>query len=591
MWSTIFKTLLEALKVVGTKAATKVASTGTGSIAQQLVNKVGNVGSKGAGEAVSKVVSTVDNGNGERRAGDVIGAVLGNPLKNLSNKIEKPSLKPYLSKTDNSETGSKDSSLITNAVKQSGGEVAGKVLGAVGELFGSKGGKVAKIASKVLGGESFGSKMFLNTLSNMAQQGAFSGSGVGQPDKNFGGMLANSAVGALTQSAGQRRQESYKQEQDLMNMAQDFDPALLASQKAQPVLLTQINDFQTKIVDTAANRRKNGGWLKSADMVDFQNEYINIKNNINKFNTGAKVLQSEWQQMNKEPGNWEWDKEGAKYFNDSLQMPAMGTFLIPAKKDPRVYFPTLKVSGYVQESADKPYNMVSRMNNEQKQLYAVSELLSNPGVARYAESAGYNKDDPKDQARFGVDFGQYIEPSSTDFQKQQAYEDRQQAKSDRLSDKQEKETGALGYAVSGDRVVFTKDKTENILKSTLSDASGTSISGSGDEAIPVKFESIGSDGSLIVTATIKDMAAPDQSVMKQFHIAPNKSKTLTEAFYPGAYDAATKLYVPPKEPVGFLKGDQKSSVSLPKGEVRRKDPKTGKVAVFNGVTEEFIRWE
>ena len=60
--------------------------------------------------------------------------------------------------------------------------------------------KIADTVNNVLFGEGFGSNVLRRTMMGAAQQGIFSGSDVGQPDKDVWGILGNSALGCCSRS-------------------------------------------------------------------------------------------------------------------------------------------------------------------------------------------------------------------------------------------------------------------------------------------------------------------------------------------------------------------------------------------------------
>lgn len=611
MWGNILQGLLKALKTVGTKAANKVASSASGSFIQQAGKSIMGAGAKAGEEAatdtLSKVVDTVGSGKNRRKLVDVIGAIAGDPMKNLSNKVGSPNVTNQLLSTEsgsgnglNFENVTDKTPLLSNyqrpsylmdeqaipkmasQVKQSGG--------------GDRSVNFGNIAKNLLGGESFGSKMFLNTVSNLGRQGAFSGSDVGQPDKGFGGMLANSLASSLGTSAMQQREQNYTYRQNLLNMASDVNISEDIYKAWSEPTLKEINGFKSQLVDMMYNNRKRGiSGLTSEDMLKASEGYINVKKKIDNFNTGLKSLNEATQIISKDPKQtWDIDlyNKGVEYFRQTGRPPADG-FLIAAPKDPRVVFPEVRITPLSQWSKATPENGFMRMGqltDEQKQLEAVAQLQSNMGVRKYAESIGLNPDDRKDQIKFAMDYYKYIEQPQKDDYAEALYQDKMERKQERMEDRAASNVKELPYNVTGNSVVFKKNTTENVPVSVLRTITGGSYEGDEDELLPVVFENIDAKGKLTVAA--KEGRGSDAKT-RRYVVTPAKAKGLVESYYPGVWSYVEKMYKAPKEPVGIFKNEQGKASGIPvqTGEVRRKDPKTGKIAVFNGVTKQFIRFE
>jgi hypothetical protein len=565
MWGFLAKILGEAGKKAATEVVKKTATEATKKVAQQAAKKTAmGVAQKIAGAAetasslnknngslLSKVLNVVtgDLGKNSKGAGSMIGRAGEQPKGTWFNKVkgvitgdlQEAAKKNAINKLP--EQGL--NSALTNANTSSLRDAINKV----------KGGKTGQSVQKLIGGDTLGSKLFLNTLSNLGQSGAFSGSDVGQPDKNFGGMLANSFASALGQSVGERRHESYVQEQNMLNMAQDFDPAMDALQRWQPKILEKIDAFKGNVVNRALDKRKKGGWLNSEDMIQVQSDYIGLKKELSGFNAGVKVLQQEYATITDPKQVSQWDKPAfdrdLKYFLESGRMPAKGSFLEPAEISPEEYFSkkTMVGSGDWQpKSKDEWWIESSGISQDVKNKEAMADWLTNPRLRKWATNNGIDLNDNKNVIDLSIQYGPLIDKDRTNYEKYYRAQEAEQRQAETRANKANTEQDKLGYAVSGDRVIFTRDKTENVLQSTLSNATGQPLSGSGDDAIPVKFESIGPNGELIVTATVKD---EPESTMKQFSIAPNKAKGLADAFYPGAYSKATAGYVPPKAQVPY----------------------------------------
>ena len=578
------KALSGASNLLGGKGLGQVGQ--AGNAAAQMVKGIDN---NAAGDAIKQVAGgkknvlkgiwNVVSGNYGKNMSEVKGTAINNPVDSLRNsaeidKLNNMNLQPMQSRFSNlGNPASK--ARMKNAPKESNSlyDILDKI----------KSSKAGQAGQKLLGGDSYGSKLFLNTLSNMGQQGGFSGSDVGQPDKNFFGMLGNSVAMGLGDTSKEQRQQNFNREQTVLNMAQDFDPSQEMMQQWQPKLLGQINGFKADLVNKMyANRKKGLSGLTSEDMMDTQMQYVNLKKQEMKFQDAVKWAQKSTQEVMNPSNAGKYDIEDWKmrmaYVQDHGEPPADGLMYTPAAKDPAAEFPSINITPSNQWGKASPENGFTKngvLTDEQRQMEAVAQLNSNPGIRKWAERNGYNVNDQKDQIRFGVEYGKYIEPPVPDEAAKMRYEDLQQ----RTVDRAEKEKDKLGYSVQNGRVVFTRDRTENVLKKDLENAVGEPLSTSADNAIPIRFENIQSDGTMSVTATVKD--ADGRPILKQIKIPVNKAKDLVEPFYPGAYDEATKMYKAPKEPTG---------VKAP-GEVKGVDPKTGRLAVFNKDTHEFIRYE
>jgi len=430
-----------------------------------------------------------------------------------------------------------------------------------------------KMFNNLLQGETLGSKVFLNTLSNLGRSGAFSGSDVGQPDKNIGGMLANSFASALGQSVGEKRQESYNAEQNMLNMAQDFDPAMNALQQWQPKLLKEIEGFKNSMVSTAIERRKTGKWLNSEDMIKVQSDYIGLKNRLTKFNEGVKVFQRDYQKITdpKQGGQYDVDafKRAEKYFMETGQPPATGTFLEPSEIDPVEYFSAQSISpagAWQPKSKEEWWVKTSGLTQEQKNRAAMADWLSNPRLRKWAQNRGIDLNDQKSLIDLSIQYSPYIEKDRTDWED---YYKNQEMKQRQAETKSAKSTG---YRIveqypyednsQGKAVVFDKNRTETLSKSNLETLTGQKLSNvAADDAIPVTFEYIDGAGNLIVTATVKD--GPDRAP-KRFKVPADKAKGLVESMYPGAWDQASQFATSPQRPSGVLRTDQKQSNPMDK---------------------------
>ena len=523
MWANIAQWLLKAAKAVGTKAANKVASSASGSLIQQAGKSIMGAGAK-AGEEVatdtmSKVVDTVGSGKGRRRVVDVIGSILGDPMKNLSN-----------------QTGQ------ANVTQLPTGQ--------------SSGSKIGQFAKDALGGESFGSKMFLNTVANLGRQGAFSGSDVGQPDKNFGGMLANSLASSLGTSAMQQREQNYTYRQNLLNMASDINVAEDIYKEWSPKTLERINGFKSNMVNMMYSNRKKGlSGLTSDDMMKAQMDYVQVKKDVDRFNTGLKTLNEATQTVGKDANNT-WDvgfyNEGIRYFKEQGKPPAEG-FLKAAPKAPQAFFPQVRITPISQWSKAAPENGFMRsgsLTDEQKQLEAIAQLNSNAGVRRWAEENGYDPNNTKDQIRFGLDHYKYIEQPQKDEYAEALYQDKMERKQERAEDRAASSAKDMPYNVTGNSVVFKKNTTENIPVSELRTITGGSYEGDEDELLPVVFENIDAKGNLTVAA--KEGRGSDAKT-RRYVVPPAKAKGLVESYYPGVWSNVEKMYKAPKEPVGVEK--------------------------------------
>lgn len=570
MWGNIAKWLFNALKTVGTKAASKVASSASGSFMQQAGKTIMGSGAKAGEEAatdtISKAVDTVGSGKNRRRVIDVIGAILGDPMKNLKNQVGAPEVtnKP-INAVANAADGmgfenvTEQTPLMSNYSKPSylpEEQEIPKMPMQTQQRGKQSIGQLGNLAKNLLGGETFSSKMFLNTVSNLGRQGAFSGSEVGQPDKNFGGMLANSLASSLGTSAAQQREQNYTNRQNLLNMASDINISEDIYKEWSPKTLERINNFKTGMVNMMYDNRKRGiNGLSSNDMMQAQLDYLNVKKDIDRFNTGIKTLNDATQTVSKDANNtWDVDfyNQGIKYFKENGRPPAEG-FLKAAPKDPKAFFPQVRITPISQWSKAAPENNFMRsgvLTDEQKQLEAIAQLNSNAGVRRWAEENGYDPNNTKDQIRFGLDTYQYIEQPQKDDYAEMLYQDKQQRLSERAEDRQMATEKEMPYNVTGNSIVFKKNTKENVSVSDLRTVTGGSFEGDEDELLPVTFESIDSKGNLTVSAKT---GSREDAKVRRYIVPPAKAKELTEAYYPGVWKNVEKMYKAPKEPVGVEK--------------------------------------
>lgn len=426
--------------------------------------------------------------------------------------------------------------------------------------------KLGKVAQNLLGGESLGSKMFLNTLSNMGRQGAFSGSDVGEPDKNFMGMLGNSLASATGQSVLQQRKENFENRQLLLNMAQDMDYSKELMQSYQPQMLKTIEGLKGELVGAMANNRKMGkNYLSSEEIQNFQWKYIDAKKQIDKFNSGIKQLQQAQETVKGRAnlgGVYSIEKfnDAVGFFKKHGEPPAEG-FLYPNPQSPEEYASTMKVTDMTRWTRGGEGNFVktSPLTNQQRTELLFADFAANPRVRAWYEEQGVNIDDPETRYREAAKYAPQVEKPIPDYDAQMRWEEQQQDERQRAADKaqtvEDKKLKDLenrgwkevpDYLGQGRSIVFDKAKTENIDVRYLGQLVGGEIK-SKSGFVPVTLERVGEDGNLYLSYKTSYQEEDEYGKMKTIEdskivpIPMSKASGLVDTFYPGASEAAKSI--------------------------------------------------
>jgi hypothetical protein len=412
----------------------------------------------------------------------------------------------------------------------------------------SKGFNLGKAAQNLLGGESLGSKMFLNTIGNMGRQGAFSGSDVGQPDKDFWGMLGNSVASSVGQSVGQQRQENFENRQLLLNMAQDMDYSKELMQSYQPQMLKMIEGLKGELVGAMANNRKTGkNYLSSEEIQNFQWKYIDAKKKIDKFNSGIKQLQQAQETVKGKAnlgGVYSIQKfnDAIGYFRKYGEPPAEG-FLYPNPQSPEEYASTLKVTDVTRwtRGGDGNFVRTSPLTNQQRIELLFADFAAHPRVRAHYEEQGINIDDPEIRYREAAKYAPLVEKPIPDYDAQMRWEEQRADKRQRAADKAEsaadknkpKYKEVADYLGQGKAIVFDNAKTENLDKAYLEGIIGSKIQSDGN-VIPITLERIDESGNLHVT--YKDRMGTQSTTLPM-----SKASGLVDTFYPGASEASKSI--------------------------------------------------
>ena len=560
------KVLSKASDFLGSKGG--VAQGGGDGLSAQMAKGVDNNGVWDAVKQVSggkrKTLKTIWNivgGNFGKNANEIKGTAINNPVDSLRNsaeidKLNNMNLQPMQSRFSNLGN-SAITARMKNAPKESNSlyDILDKI----------KSSKAGQAGQKLLGGDSYGSKLFLNTLSNMGQQGAFSGSDVGQPDKNFFGMLGNSVAMGLGDASKEQRHQNFQRDQTVMNMVQDFNVSEDIFKEWGDTNLKKINNFKGSAVDMMFNNRKRGlSGLSSEDMMKLSNQYVGVKKDLVNFQDGINSAQDAQQKIMSTANAGRYDQEkfnsAIDYLRTEGRAPAQG-FLYAASWNPEVHFQQEKVGDYRDKSQQDPYIQTTGLSEKDKALKAIELGLSSPNYSRFAKENGYDLTKAESAAAWGKKYGPLLAKDYTEYDKLNAYLDRKDNQAEISANRASKEQEKRGWDIQGGKVILTRDKTENILKNSLQDPSGAFLGKpDSNEALPVKFETVNPDGSATVSTTIKD--ADNVPSMQRLRVPPDKAKDLVESFYPGAYGEATKLYKAPKEPTGVYSPDVEDKITL-----------------------------
>jgi hypothetical protein len=543
MWGWLTKLLGIAGKQVGKKAAEKGLEKGAMNVASKIAGGVKTAASMNpqnkSGLSKFLNVLTGDLGKNLESTGSMVGRAGETPKGTWFNKVKGLIVGDLDEVAKKSKIPPKLKEIVSNAY-------SAQPIKEIPQP--SKGFNLGKAAQNLLGGESLGSKMFLNTIGNMGRQGAFSGSDVGQPDKNFMGMLGNSVASSVGQSVGQQRQENFENRQLLLNMAQDMDYSKELMQSYQPQMLKMIEGLKGELVGAMANNRKTGkNYLSSEEIQNFQWKYIDAKKKIDKFNSGIKQLQQAQETVKGKAnlgGVYSIQKfnDAIGYFRKYGEPPAEG-FLYPNPQSPEEYASTLKVTDVTRwtRGGDGNFVRTSPLTNQQRIELLFADFAAHPRVRAHYEEQGINIDDPEIRYREAAKYAPLVEKPIPDYDAQMRWEEQQADERQRAADKAEsaadknkpKYKEVADYLGQGKAIVFDNAKTENLDKAYLESLVGTKIQSDGG-VVPVTLERVDENGQLHVT--YKDRMGTQSTTLPM-----SKASGLVDTFYPGASEASKKI--------------------------------------------------
>ena len=481
-----------------------------------------------------------------------------------------------------------------------------------------QGRKIADTVNNILFGEGFGSNVVRRTMLNAAQQGIFSGSDVGQPEKDKWGILGNSLLGGVAGASFDTMQQQFDNKQMLTKMLNEFNPADESFKNFQPAMLGEINKFRDYVVGVGANKKGlQKGKYNSQEMLDITDKYSRLQNHIDGYIKADQQYRKDYTEFNKNYSKYDPIdfKLGSEYFLKTGSYPQEG-ILTPAEVNPTTFFQNLSVTNkdsWKPTREDMPYEIQSALTPEQKRALAGTYFYTNPGIQKYILrndlpqwKQQYANDpeltkmftDPKtgqlDDMKFAefmtaYNYGDQIEQNKVDWDKKVRYMQERKDTAKKSAKELEEQKTKLGYSVvqdypydnnqSGPAIVFNKTVSENVPTSMLRNATGEQLESDGDVA-PTTFEYVDNKGNLVVTANVREGGS---QVRKRLFINPNQSKGLLEQYFPGVASdpKAAAVFTPKnKAPVGIVRSNEVSGV----------DPKTGKLAVFDSNTKQFIRW-
>jgi hypothetical protein len=543
MWGWLTKLLGIAGKQVGKKAAEKGLEKGAMNVASKIAGGVKTAASMNpqnkSGLSKFLNVLTGDLGKNLESTGSMVGRAGETPKGTWFNKVKGLIVGDLDEVAKKSKIPPKLKEIVSNAY-------SAQPIKEIPQP--SKGFNLGKAAQNLLGGESLGSKMFLNTIGNMGRQGAFSGSDVGQPDKNFMGMLGNSVASSVGQSVGQQRQENFENRQLLLNMAQDMDYSKELMQSYQPQMLKMIEGLKGELVGAMANNRKTGkNYLSSEEIQNFQWKYIDAKKKIDKFNSGIKQLQQAQETVKGKAnlgGVYSIQKfnDAIGYFRKYGEPPAEG-FLYPNPQSPEEYASTLKVTDVTRwtRGGDGNFVRTSPLTNQQRIELLFADFAAHPRVRAHYEEQGINIDDPEIRYREAAKYAPLVEKPIPDYDAQMRWEEQQADERQRAADKAEsaadknkpKYKEVADYLGQGKAIVFDNAKTENLDKAYLEGIIGSKIQSDGN-VIPITLERIDESGNLHLT--YKDRKGAQSTTLPM-----SKASGLVDTFYPGASEASKKI--------------------------------------------------
>jgi hypothetical protein len=459
--------------------------------------------------------------------------------------------------------------------------------------------KIANVANSVLFGEGFGSDVARRTLANAAQQGLFRGSDVGQPDKDFGGVLANSLLSGVAGAAVNTVQQQFDYKQQLQQMMNEFDPAEESFKTMQPAMLEQINSFRDYIVNVGMGKQGlQKGKYTSQEMLDITDRYNKLQRNISQYMGDLETYQKEYKEFYNNSTKYDPVdfKMRSDYFLRNGRMPVEGTTLTQAEVNPDTFFSNLSITNkdaWRPTSETNPYEMQSPLTGDQKKVLAGTYFNTNQGLQKYIvrnklpewkqQYAGdaelmnmftnpeTGQFDDMSFAEFmtGLEYGDKIEQNKVDWAKKAQYMEETSKKNESLPYRVV-EDFPYSNTESGRALVFDKSKTANVPVSMLGDIQTDA------DVLPVNFEYVDKYGNLIGTTSVDE---GNGTIRKQIKIPSGRAQGLLEAYFPGITKSIPTQTNP--SPVGVQKSN----------EVKGFDTKTNRMAIFDATTHEFLRWE
>ena len=554
---------------------------------------IGKVLTKKAGEAVASKAATEVAGKAAATAVGSNAIKLGK-LSNIINSVSQPNTDKLNPLT---RLQPRMASVEAPAVKSVLGNIVSQP---------KKGG-----LSQLLTSDSYGGNILRKTLMNMAQSGAFISSDVGQPDKNFGGQLVNSFVGAVGQASQEEQQKQFNFQEDLKKMMNEFNPADVVGKEYKGSALQDIDAFKNYIIDIGANKRgMQKGKYSSSEMMDIQNRFSQLQRKFAQYATDNKAYRDQYSEYQKSPDKYDANdfRLRSEYYVKTGRIPEGGV-LTPAEVDPEIFFRNLEVTNKDrwETTQQEPWVKRSPLTEDKKKALAGTYFYTNPGLQKYVlrnklpqwlNQYGNDKAlmntfvDPNgnfDQMKFAEfmtahEYGNMIEPDKPDYNQREIFLNRQKDQAEQDRNRAEDKRKQLGYQAvssypygdnsSGPALVFDKNRTENISLSNLESITGTKLQGAADEAVPVNFEYIDNKGRMNVTASVKDNAG--NPVKRMFVVPADKAKGLVEGFYPGAWENASKSGVfkqeVPKSPVIYNQDmEDKIGLFMEKNGIKNRD--------------------
>jgi hypothetical protein len=405
--------------------------------------------------------------------------------------------------------------------------------------------KIGKSAQNLLGGESFGSKMFLNTIGNMGRQGAFSGSDVGQPDKDFWGMLGNSVASSLGQSVGQQRQDNFENRQTILKMAEDLDYSKEMLQRYQPKMAEWIDGIKSDLTNVLSSNMKRGiKGFKSEDLMSLQWRFIDAKKRIEDVNRNISEIKKA-QDIIKQDKDGYWNRE--KFYkaldwsqNHDGATPPEG-YLHANPMSPELFASTAQISKSWQWSQGDDFYARSPLSDRDRVDFLFANLNADKRTIAWYEDRGIDINDPAVRYREATKYANLVERPVYDAEAKMRWEEQQQDKRQRAADKAEsaadknkpKYKEVADYLGQGKAIVFDNAKTENLDKAYLEGIIGSKIQSDGN-VIPITLERIDESGNLHVT--YKDRMGTQSTTLPM-----SKASGLVDTFYPGASEASKNI--------------------------------------------------